>query len=1186
MEKQQNSNGKKLSGARRQKIMMLGIVTLMLISMISMVSAAQFDNVKNIKETWGHSEKYKDIVIENTFGFGKDLWKGSLKEHDDTCGQDCESQIDIELTEAGTLIDDIKFETIIYEDVYGEVCRDVPNYVTECNEVETQNNNTNGTKTYNEVCSQVLKDYTNVCNQEVVGEVEVGRKEEDVRSYTLWLEQEVTQIQVPEYITECEEEEIYDATNDTTYTQTTCEQVLDGYSTEDTPQWIKYNLGEVLPKGDYTIKLEASKKSSRSVDWIIQSQGEWLNEWATWGGIDLETGVVRYFHLEDDLSTTVVIDESGTANGTATVNSDTMSTSAVVNNGFDMSGADGAIYVDTGSALLPATANFTTNMWVKPVGDVEEIVIDQYAGGQGGRFLIIAYAVDGDMKISLGGDTIMNYAMPIDSDWHMITLTRTGSNWELFLDGTSVDTTVDATGIYQMNTRIGSDNSARESANVDEVGFWNIILSQEQITSLYGGGSGRENVIGTGTITLNSPEDDYISSTPEVTFNASATVTGGATLTNMSLWHNGTGTWHRNYTQVVTGSTNTTTINATFGEGNYLVGWEACDSDGDCGFSTENRTVSVDTINPLITINNPTSTINYGSLTANETLNWSVTDAGTLDSIWWDYNNTNTTVYGTENQTTFTLQPGDYNGTLWANDSAGNINSSTINWVYNILKNSETYNATTYETASETYSINVTANTSLTAADLIWNGSSYSGTQSGELWSATIDIPTGSANKSFYWDFTYAGDTISSASQDVEILNTNFSICGGDGGSVPYLNFSFKDESDDSVIANGTIPSSTFEYWLGDGTVNKTLTYINNTGNPSYGFCATPADRSLTIDGLIQYEDQEGTYVQRLLNPDEGSFSNATTNTTLYLLKATDGIYVTFQVIDPAETPISGVIVTGTRILGGTTTVVASGTTDAAGAVTFFLDSDFEHTFTFESTGRDDYVTSIYPTQSSYTINLGGSSSSTTANVLDLTKGIDVKLQPLLTQLTNDTTYNFNITLISSYYTVSEFGFVLFNSSGSSVASASTSANGGIASTNYNVGNTTEYITMNYYWVIGGNYTNRTDPWPIIDDGGTEYSIDYFFTDLNNYFDSNLFGMGAFAKGIIVFIIIFFIVGIMSYKFGMVSPAGVSAVIFGVVAFFDVGVGIIPNPATAVPNFPTIFMGIILVGIMFREIWR
>jgi len=55
------------------------------------------------------------------------------------------------------------------------------------------------------------------------------------------------------------------------------------------------------------------------------------------------------------------------------------------------------------------------------------------------------------------------------------------------------------------------------------------------------------------TTTLNSPADDSTVYNNLVTFNATASVTDGATLTNMSLWTNESGSWEtRNSTNIST----------------------------------------------------------------------------------------------------------------------------------------------------------------------------------------------------------------------------------------------------------------------------------------------------------------------------------------------------------------------------------------------------------------------------------------------------------------------------------------------------------------------------------------------------------------------------------------------------------------------------------------------------------
>ena len=63
-------------------------------------------------------------------------------------------------------------------------------------------------------------------------------------------------------------------------------------------------------------------------------------------------------------------------------------------------------------------------------------------------------------------------------------------------------------------------------------------------------------------------------------------------------WDNSTGTWLLNQTQTQTGTTA-------------------------CGFAETNRTLTIETIPPQITINRPSTTESYGYHGMNQTINWS-----------------------------------------------------------------------------------------------------------------------------------------------------------------------------------------------------------------------------------------------------------------------------------------------------------------------------------------------------------------------------------------------------------------------------------------------------------------------------------------------------------------------------------------------------------------------------------
>ena len=362
-------------------------------------------------------------------------------------------------------------------------------------------------------------------------------------------------------------------------------------------------------------------------------------------------------------------------------------------------------------------------------------------------------------------------------------------------------------------------------------------------------------------VILNSPADGLTIYTSELTFNATANVTGGASLTNMSLWTNETGTWEiRNTTElddvsqditwtstgtsstaltwgfqitanqntqitalekastanpttaVLQTSTGSTIATATFvgdtatfstpqnitsgttyrivgnsggasytndGNGNIYpqtgtyfdidtgidsngngASWgswiftgiiieinpssqtqtwerplvassiwnvEACDTDGACGFAESNYTFFTDTTAPTIEVESPNGTLEYNSIDNNETLNVTFTDEG-LETCWYDYNGTNVTIdgclTGVKNSTNFILEEGNYNMTVYANDSIGNLNSEFVEWDYKILVNSFTYSNETLSGNQEDFILNLTLKDGLdlTSSTFMWNG--------------------------------------------------------------------------------------------------------------------------------------------------------------------------------------------------------------------------------------------------------------------------------------------------------------------------------------------------------------------------------------------------------------------------------------------------------------------------------
>jgi len=103
------------------------------------------------------------------------------------------------------------------------------------------------------------------------------------------------------------------------------------------------------------------------------------------------------------------------------------------------------------------------------------------------------------------------------------------------------------------------------------------------------------------TVTLNLPtSNDYLNST-NVTFNCSAT--DSTELANINLYGNWSGGWHLNDTVNKNGTSNSTLLYKTLTtNASYRYNCYVCDILGNCGFAADNKTFTVDTREPTVSL--------------------------------------------------------------------------------------------------------------------------------------------------------------------------------------------------------------------------------------------------------------------------------------------------------------------------------------------------------------------------------------------------------------------------------------------------------------------------------------------------------------------------------------------------------------------------------------------------------
>lgn len=588
---------------------------------------------------------------------------------------------------------------------------------------------------------------------------------------------------------------------------------------------------------------------------------------------------------------------------------------------------------------------------------------------------------------------------------------------------------------------------------------------------------------------------------------------------------------------------------------------------------------------PVVTLlSPPDAEVFLGEAIQTITFNGSATDDQTLDNIsifgnWnggWHLNATNASVFNnTETKFSNLLPSGTYIWNYYACDNASQCSYAATNRTFTIatfIDNGVTFNATTLETDTESFFLNITTNgTAPTNGKLIYNGTSYTATITniaGNVYniSRTIDIPTTAENKSFLFNFTL-GSEINTGLYNQTVNLTNFTnVVSG----VPFINVSFKNETLAQEAVTATI-SSDWYYWLGSGDVIKTLSFTDAGENAYYTFLLAGVNRTLHTNTTISYTNsisQQRTYTDAALD-----LTNTTTDLTLFLLPTSEGIFVTFQVINIAQQPLSGVF--SNVSLSGS--LIASGTTDDAGSITYFLDPDTSYTFYFEKSGFNTQITTFAPSQTTYTITLSQAGGDV---IEDYTQGINYSISPGQVSLTNDTLTFFNFSLNSSFWTVNTFGFNLTNQDGIIVNASDASTSGGTVFVYHNVSNDTS-LTMNYFWNITGNFTRGSFTWVVFDGTGTGFGLTTFFTRVTTYLSEGIFGLNTNSMVILIYLIIFISVGIMSLKFGIRSPATIVMVLFGLSFLFEVHLELIPSVG-GVPLLTTI-LGIVVVIALIRE---
>ena len=416
-------------------------------------------------------------------------------------------------------------------------------------------------------------------------------------------------------------------------------------------------------------------------------------------------------------------------------------------------------------------------------------------------------------------------------------------------------------------------------------------------------------------VTLNNPIDHFNSTSKDVLFNCTATFVSDPIL-NITLIINDIAN------ETITNSTEDSNVSLqltkSLSDGSYTWNCEGCDDSGTCNNASTSFNVNVDANIPAVTINLPTPLINNGLENKSEELNWSIIEVN-LDSIWFDYNGTNITVFGLVNETTFTLESSDNtNLTFYVNDTSGSINQTFVDWDYRVFELSNTFNKNTTEGNLESFSAKAILGSglSIVATSLIYNGTSNVGSNSifggittlsvSNVLVPSVDI---NSNVSFFWSLLLS-DT---AQVNLSIQNQTVFNLGVDNCTTftkEIFNFTSVDEEKQTVLGNAT-KEIAINFFSADRSQvifnisntffgNTTLICLNNnlTGSSSY-----------SVDAIIKYTAPN--YAIEYFNIVDFTLTNNTPleSIILYSLNITDSTDFRFTFTGEDFLPVEDALV-------------------------------------------------------------------------------------------------------------------------------------------------------------------------------------------------------------------------------------------------------------------------------------
>ena len=388
-----------------------------------------------------------------------------------------------------------------------------------------------------------------------------------------------------------------------------------------------------------------------------------------------------------------------------------------------------------------------------------------------------------------------------------------------------------------------------------------------------------------------------------------------------------------------------------------------------------------------VTLVSPSDNTLITSIGSNFTANYSLTNSNISNAtyfVWFSnstlFNQSTRTVTGnTTNTTTLFIDNFLVNNYIWNVYACGRNSSNAVvcNWGTNITfsigasLNSLTYLPTVYETSNQRFRAiyNLLSGSQISLAKLNYNNVNYSISNITQNSTAIVldialDIPLNrnpflNQTNNFTFIFTYSGDVIQNSDryyQNVSFINLQ--LCNATYTTMA-LNFTLYDEINNTYLNATRNPvnyETTFNYFIGSGTVYKNYSYstLNNNSKIGFAFCIYPYNSSINFTSDMDTEYSASGYVDNEYHLRDASLTSNAAPYTLYLYSlvssAATKFYITFR---ENVLIVENAVVTASKyFLGiGTYQNVAMRVTDSSGKIPIYLEIDKDYIFSVVKDG-------------------------------------------------------------------------------------------------------------------------------------------------------------------------------------------------------------------------------------------